>query len=90
METTNLSRVVDTVFPTLSGSSLTYKAQKNIFITNGFTSAAGNTYYQGIRVSDRIAIKYNIGQGYYHTFLNGIEVFGYDGTKTKLIGLNLR
>lgn len=86
METTNLSRVVDTVFPTLSGSSLTYNAQKNIFITNGFTSAAGNTYYQGIRVSDRIAIKYNIGQGYYHTFLNGIEVFGYDGIKTKLIG----
>ena len=74
MITTSLSRVVDTALPSLSGSSVTYNAQKNIFLTEGYTSAAGNTYFQGIRASDRIAIKYNIGVGYLHTFLNGIEV----------------
>lgn len=86
MVTTSISRVLDSALPALSGSSVTYNAQNNIFLTNGYTSAAGNTYYQGIRVSDRIAVKYNIGQGYCHTFLNGIEVFGYDGCKARLIG----
>lgn len=86
MVTKNLSRVVEAALPALSGSSVTYNTQKNIFLTSGYTSAAGNTYYQGIRASDRIAIKYNIGQGYLHTFLNGIEVYGYDGQNAKLIG----
>lgn len=86
MTATSISRVADTALPALSGSSVTYNAQKNIFLTNGYTSAAGNTYYQGIRASDRIAIKYNIGEGYLHTFLNGIEVYGYDGRNAKLIG----
>ena len=86
MITTSLSRVVDTALPSLSGSSVTYNAQKNIFLTEGYTSAAGNAYFQGIRASDRIAIKYNIGVGYLHTFLNGIEVYGYDGRNAKLIG----
>ena len=86
MTTTSISRVADAALPSLSGSSVTYNAQKNIFLTNGYTSAAGNTYYQGIRASNRIAIKYNIGEGYLHTFLNGIEVYGYDGRNAKLIG----
>mgnify|MGYP001752246567 FL=1 len=86
MVTTSISRVLESALPALSGSSVTYNAQNNIFLTNGYTSAAGNTYYQGIRVSDRIAVKYNIGQGYWHTFLNGIEVYGYDGSKARLIG----
>ncbi len=84
--TTTISRVVESALPALSGSSVTYNAQNNIFLTDGYTSAAGNTYYQGIRASDRVAIKYNIGQGYLHTFLNGIEVYGYDGRNAKLIG----
>lgn len=86
MATASISRVVESALPALSGSSVTYNAQNNIFLTNGYTSAAGNIYYQGIRVSDRIAVKYDIGQGYYHTFLNGIEVYGYDGSKARLIG----
>lgn len=86
MVTTSISRVVETALPALSGSNVTYNSQKNIFLTTGYTSAAGNTYYQGIRASDRIAIKYNIGEGYLHTFLNGIEVYGFDGRNAKLIG----
>ena len=86
MSAVSISRVVEKALPALSGSSVTYNAQKNIFLTEGYTSAAGNTYFQGIRASDRIAIKYNIGIGYCHTFLNGIEVYGYDGHQTKLVG----
>ena len=83
---TSLSHVVDKALPALSGSSVTYNAQNNIFLTNGYTSAAGNTYYQGIRLSDRIIVKYSIGEGYAHTFLNGVEVYGYNGLDKKLIG----
>ncbi|MBQ0024058.1 MAG: hypothetical protein KBT29_12590 [Prevotellaceae bacterium] len=84
--TTSLSRVVESALPALSGSSVTYNAQNNIFLTNGYTSAAGNTYYQGIRLSDRIIVSYNIGEGYAHTFLNGVNVYGFNGREKRLIG----
>lgn len=84
--TTSLSRVVESSLPSLSGSSVTYNKQNNIFLTAGYTSAAGNTYYQGIRLSDRIIISYNIGEGYAYTFLNGVNVYGFNGKEKKLIG----
>lgn len=83
---TSLARVVESALPSLSGSGVTYNAKNNIFLTNGYTSAAGNTYYQGVRLSDRIVVKYNIGEGYAHTFLNGIEVYGFNGRDKKRIG----
>lgn len=46
-----------------------------MFLTTGYTSAAGNTYYRAIRLSDRVVISYDLGQGYLYTFLNGIKVF---------------
>ena len=45
----------------------------------------GNTYYQGIRLSNRIIISYSIGEGYLYTFLNGIRIYGFNGTDKKLI-----
>ena len=49
------------------------------------TSAAGNTYYRAIRLSKRLAVYYHIGEGYAHTFLNGIALFCWDGQKAKII-----
>lgn len=83
---TSLSRVVESALPALSGLGLTYNSQKNIYLTDGYTSAAGNTYYQGIRLSDRIIVVANIGQGYAYTFLNGISIYGFNGQEKKLIG----
>lgn len=84
--TNSLSRVVESALPALSGSNVTYNAQNHIFLTNGYTSAVGNTYYQGIRLSDRIIISYNIGEGYAYTFLNGVNVYGFNGREKRLIG----
>jgi hypothetical protein len=64
---------------------LVYNAGKNIFLVQGYTSFAGNTYYQGVRFSDRIIISQHIGQGYLYTFLNGIQIFGFNGKEAKLI-----
>lgn len=82
---TSLALIAAKALPALSGSSLTYNAEKNVYLTLGYTSAAGNTYYRAIRLSDRLAVYYHIGQGYAHTFLNGITLFAWNGQKANII-----
>ena len=85
MNNTALQTIVAKNLPALSGESLTYNAAKNVFLTTGYTSAAGNMYYRAIRISDRLAVYYDLGQGYRYTFLNGIKLFCWDGQKAKVI-----
>jgi hypothetical protein len=81
-----LARIAERALPALSGNSVSYNADKNLFYTAGYTSAAGNTYYKTYRLSDRICIICNIGQGFRHTFLNGLSIYGWDGQKSRLLG----
>ena len=85
MEMTPAYIIAAKVLPALSGSSVTYNVEKNVFLTQAFTSLANNTYYKAIRVSDRLAVAYNIGEGYKYTFLNGITLFAWDERKARLI-----
>lgn len=85
MKNTNLATVAAKVLPALSGSSLMYNAEKNVYLTLGYTSAAGNTYYRAVRFSKRLAVFYHIGEGYAHTFLNGITLFCWDGQQARII-----
>lgn len=80
-----LTKVVEQALPALSGVHVTYNKQHNIFLSDSYTSAMGNTYYKGIRLSNRIIISYSLGQGYAHTFLNGISIYGFNGRDKKLI-----
>ena len=82
---TELAIIAAKALPALSDSSLTYNPEKNMYLTLGYTSAAGNTYYRAIRLSNRLAVYYHIGEGYVHTFLNGITLFCWDGQKAKII-----
>lgn len=82
---TTLALVAAKALPALSGSSLTYNPEKNVYLTLGYTSAAGNTYYKAIRFSERLAVYYHIGEGYAHTFLNGITLFAWNGQKANII-----
>lgn len=54
-------------------AELTYNASKNIILTQGYTSKAGNTYFEGVRFSERIIITHQLGQGYCYLFLNGLQ-----------------
>lgn len=81
----NLTSIIENAFPALSGSGITYSKANNMFLADGYTSASGNTYFQGIRLSDRIIISYLLGQGYAYTFLNGIRIYGFDGRDKKLV-----
>lgn len=83
---TALTRIAEKALPALSGASVTYNAEKNVYLTLGYTSVAGNTYFKAVRFSDRLAVHYDIGQGYCHTFLNGITLFAWDGTRAHIIG----
>ena len=85
MSNTALQAIVAKNLPALSGESITYNAAKNVFLSMGYTSAAGNMYYRAIRLSNRLIIYYDLGQGYLHTFLNGIKLYCFDGQKANLI-----
>ena len=82
---TSLALIAAKALPALSGGSLSYNPEKNVYLTLGYTSAAGNTYYKAIRLSDRLAVFYHIGEGYIHTFLNGITLFAWNGQKANII-----
>ena len=47
----------------------------NAFLSTGYTSQAGNTYLNSIRLAEGILIKDSIGHGWYYTFLNGIKIY---------------
>ena len=85
MNNTALQTIVAKSLPALSGESLTYNAAKNVFLTLGYTSPAGNMYYKAVRLSNRLMVYYDLGQGYKYTFLNGIKLFCWDGQKANLI-----
>lgn len=85
MMNTALQAIATKTLPALSGEQVTYNAAKNVFLSQGYTSAAGNMYYKAIRLSNRLVVYYDLGQGYIHTFLNGIKLFAFDGTKATLI-----
>ena len=68
----------------LSGN-ITYNQAANMFLTPGYMSLAGNVYQQGVRLSRRMAVKFDIGHGWCHSFLNGIQVYMWDDGKPKIV-----
>lgn len=80
-----LQIIANKTLPALSGEQITYNAARNVFLTLGYTSLAGNTYYKAIRMSNRLVVYYELGQGYAYTFLNAIKLFCWDGQKARLI-----
>ncbi len=85
MMNTALQTIATKALPALSGEQVTYNAARNVFLSQGYTSAAGNTYYKAVRLSNRLVVYYELGQGYAYTFLNGIKLFCFDGQKAQLI-----
>jgi len=59
----------------LINANVSFSEVANAFLTTGYTSAAGNTYFNSIRVAEGILIKEAIGKGYAHTFLNGLKIY---------------
>lgn len=82
-----LVNLVQRTLPALSGSSVHLDTRNNQYCTTAYTSAAGNSYYQGIRLSDRLIINVDYGQGYAYLFMNGLKLYCFNGgSEKKLIG----
>lgn len=81
-----LANLAERSLPSLSGDSVSYNSAKNIFVTSGYTSAAGNSYYKTYRLSNRLCISCSLGQGYAYLFLNGLSVYGWDGHQSRILG----
>jgi hypothetical protein len=62
-------------------TNFNYSEAVNAFIGNGYTSLAGNTYFNELRFIEGLLIKEDVGQGYAHTFLNGIRIFHIESKK---------
>ena len=56
MNNTALQTIATKALPALSGEQVTYNAAKNVFLSQGYTSAAGNMYYKAIRLSNRFLL----------------------------------
>jgi hypothetical protein len=78
-----LTRMIDALVPNQGGAM--YRSDINAFVTQGYTSEAGNSYFDVIRVSSAVVTKIDVGIGYAHTFCNGISIYSADGSKTLLM-----
>jgi len=70
-------------FSNMLPTNLRYSETTDVFLTNGYVSAANNVYFNAVRFAEGIIIKEDVGQGYLHTFLNGIRIYSID-SKTLL------
>lgn len=77
---------IESLLPSVSTASLHYSKSLGCYHTDGWTSAAGNSYCNFFYVSPQIAIKCDFGQGHKLSFINGIGVYRYNGKETELIG----
>lgn len=81
--------MLDSILPTYgnprSNAPIWNESQK-MFITNQHTSAAGHTYYLGVRFSDRFVTILHIGLYHNWTYINDIEIYAFDEHNRTLIG----
>lgn len=56
-------------------SRFVYNSEINAFTGNGYTSVAGNTYFNVARFAEGLIIKEDVGDGYLYSFLNGLYIY---------------
>ena len=58
---------------------------QKMFIVNEYESMKGNRYYRGIRYSNRIVMVEHVGLFTNWTYIDGIELYAFNGKKLELI-----
>lgn len=56
-----------------------------MFITPIRKLRPGLLYQEGVRVSRRMAVKFTVAHGVYHTFLNRVQLFRIDNRELKMV-----
>ena len=93
METTNLeTRMNDDIFeqilPTYGNRRINqpvWNEAQRMFICDEYESASGHRYYKGVRFCENIVIVEKAGLYHNWTYLDGLEVYGFNGEKLNLL-----
>lgn len=59
---------------------------QKMFISSEYESAAGNRYYKGLRFSENLVTIEIVGLYHTWTYIDGIEIYTFDGRKPRLVG----
>jgi hypothetical protein len=59
---------------------------QKMFLCEEYESGNGHRYYKGVRFCDRIVIVEKVGLYHTWTYIDGIEVYAFNGTERVLIG----
>lgn len=79
----------DSMLPTFgtAGNNLpVWNEGQKMFISSEYESKAGHRYYKGLRFCEQLAVVEQVGLYHTWTYIDGIEVYTFDGKKPKLIG----
>lgn len=62
-----------------------YDDSQRAFICDQYESGKGHRYYKALRFCDRLAIVEKVALAYNWTYINGIEIYAFNGQKFELI-----
>ena len=58
---------------------------QKMFICDEYESVNGNRYYRGVRFCDRVVVVEKVGLFHNWTYIDGIELYAFNGKKLELI-----
>lgn len=82
------SKFLDTMLPVYGNAAAhrpLWDESQKMFILDEYESEKGHRYYRGIRFCDRIVIMEKVGLAYNWTYLDGLELYAFNGDKLVLI-----
>ena len=62
-----------------------WDCSQKMFICDEYESANGNRYYKGVRFCNRVAVVEKVGLYHNWTYIDGIELYAFNGKKLELI-----
>ena len=78
----------DSILPTFGSPRVhipVWDEGQKMFIYNEYESESGHRYYLGIRFCDRIVIVEKVGLYHNWTYIDGIELYAFNGQRMELI-----
>ena len=78
----------DSILPTFGNPRVhipVWDDSQKMFICDEYESANGHRYYLGVRFCDSVVIVEKVGLYYSWTYIDGIELYAFNGQKMELI-----
>ena len=78
----------DSILPTFGNQRFhipVWDEGQKMFLCEEYESASGNRYYKGVRFCDRIVVVEKVGLYHNWTYIDGIEVYAFNGTRLELV-----